>query len=140
MDWQYSKHMVPVARDLRREMTVAEGVLWEMLRGRRCGGWRFVRQAPVGPFVLDFYCPWAKLAVEADGDVHLVPSVAKRDTDRQAILEQEFGIIFVRFTNDAVIKSPATVSASISVACQSAQANQQNNPNQAHRRVLRPHS
>jgi len=58
------------ARTLRRRETAAERVLWESLRGRKLAGLKFRRQHPVGPFVLDFYCPDCKLAVEEDGDVH----------------------------------------------------------------------
>jgi len=51
-------------------MTLPEVVLWQHLRGRHFSGPRFRRQHPAGPYVLDFYCPAAKLAVEIDGYVH----------------------------------------------------------------------
>ena len=54
------------ARTLRRAMTRPEVLLWQVLR-ERPNGLRFRRQHPVGPFVLDFYCPAARLAIEVDG-------------------------------------------------------------------------
>ena len=54
-------------RDLRKGMTSAEVVLWKMLSGRRLEGLKFRRQFGVGPYVLDFYCPELRLAIELDG-------------------------------------------------------------------------
>src|SRR5262249_40464202 len=54
------------ARKLRKERTDAEGLLWSLLRGRRLAGWKFRRQHPIEPYVLDFYCHEARLAVELD--------------------------------------------------------------------------
>src|SRR5438874_3677081 len=56
-------------RALRREMTLPEIVLWQALR-RSLLGLRFRRQHPIGPYVLDFYCPSARLAIEIDGLAH----------------------------------------------------------------------
>lgn len=58
------------ARALRRRHTPAEHRLWQALRGRRLGGWKWRRLAPLGPFFLDFYCPAARLVLEADGGGH----------------------------------------------------------------------
>ena len=55
----------------------------------------------MGMYVLDFYCPALKLAIEIDGDSHLKPGANERDADRQAFVES-FGIRFLRFTNDQV--------------------------------------
>jgi very-short-patch-repair endonuclease len=59
------------ARTLRANQTESERRLWSELRGRRLGGWKWRRQAPVGPFIVDFYCPAARLVVELDGSQHL---------------------------------------------------------------------
>ena len=101
---QVQEMLRALARLARREPTPAEKVLWEMLRDHRCGGLGFRRQTIVGPFRLDFYCPAKKLAVEVDGSIHQEPEVLKRDADRQNILEQEFGIRFVRVSNEDVLK------------------------------------
>jgi type I restriction enzyme R subunit len=101
---QVQEMLRALARQARREPTPAEKVLWEMLRDHRCDGLGFRRQTIVGPFRLDFYCPAKKLAVEVDGSIHQEPEVLKRDADRQNILEQEFGIRFIRVGNEDVLK------------------------------------
>jgi len=58
------------ARELRRRMTPPEMRLWAHLRGKRLAGLKFRRQHPIGPYILDFYCASAKLAVEVDGRGH----------------------------------------------------------------------
>lgn len=69
------------ARALRRRLTPPEARLWTVLRGSKHMGLRFRRQHPVGPFVLDFYCPAASLAVEVDGlsHDHRIEADARRD-------------------------------------------------------------
>jgi len=58
------------ARALRRKMTLPEVILWQELRGARFKQLRFRRQHAIGPYILDFYCPAARLAVEVDGSAH----------------------------------------------------------------------
>lgn len=58
------------ARELRKNQTPPEGILWSRLRNRQVDGLKFRRQYPVGRVVLDFFCEEIKLAVEVDGDVH----------------------------------------------------------------------
>ena len=70
------------ARDLRRRLTLPEVLLWQALRGRKLGGARFRRQHPVGPYILDFYCEAARLAVEVDGDCHNDPDRMAHDARR----------------------------------------------------------
>ena len=77
------------ARALRRDMTLPEVVLWEALRGSRLEGWRFRRQHPMGPYVLDFYCPSARLAVEVDGAVHDHPDRIRHDARRDEWLAKQ---------------------------------------------------
>ncbi len=67
-------------------MTLPEVVLWAALRRERVDGLRFRRQHPVGPFVLDFYCAEARLAVEVDGSAHDGPTASARDAERDAWL------------------------------------------------------
>src|SRR5215216_260381 len=83
------------ARALRRAMTLPEVVLWQALRGG-VGGLRFRRQHPIGPYVLDFYCPAIRLAVEVDGAVHDIPNQAAHDLRRDAWLAAQ-GIQVLRF-------------------------------------------
>ena len=67
-------------------MTFPEVLLWQALRGGQVGGLRFRRQHPIGPYVLDFYCPALRLAVEIDGAAHDNPDRAGRDLRRDAWL------------------------------------------------------
>ena len=101
-----------VRRALRRRMTPAERCLWRILRNRRLGGARFRRQHGVGPYVVDFYCPASRLAVEIDGAVHEEPARAAYDAERERRLSA-LGIRVVRFTNRDVIAAPEVVAEAI---------------------------
>ena len=76
------KKTVEWARELRRKLSLPEGLLWAALRGRRLDGIRFRRQHPEGPYILDFYCEEAMLAVEVDGAVHEHPDQQAHDARR----------------------------------------------------------
>src|SRR5690349_13419669 len=76
------------ARELRRQMSLPEVVLWQALREGRLAGLRFRRQHPIGPYILDFYCPSAHLAVEVDGFAHDTAPRMRHDESRQAWLTQ----------------------------------------------------
>jgi very-short-patch-repair endonuclease len=67
------------ARRLRRELTLPEIILWDCLRKGRLEALRFRRQHPVGPYIVDFYCAGARLAVEIDGAGHGHPDQARHD-------------------------------------------------------------
>ena len=69
------------ARGLRREMTLPEVILWQALR-KRPGGLKFRRQHPCGPFILDFFCSDARLAIEVDGEAHSRGTRPNRDDAR----------------------------------------------------------
>ena len=90
-------------RQLRKNSTPAEAVLWEALRGSRLHGRKFRRQHSVGPYILDFYCSAEKLAVEVDGDDHFTADGAANDVERTAFL-QTHQIRVVRFANEEVIQ------------------------------------
>jgi very-short-patch-repair endonuclease len=90
------------ARKLRRDMSLPEVVLWQELR-RRQWTLRFRRQHPVGPYILDFYCPEAQLAIEVDGFVHDLPDQAAHDMRRDAWLREQ-GIRVLRFAAVDVLK------------------------------------
>ena len=76
-------------------MTLLEGLLWQALR-RGVGGLRFRRQHPIGAYVLAFYCPSIRLAVEIDGAAHDIPDQAGHDLRRDAWLAGQ-GIQVLRF-------------------------------------------
>ena len=82
-------------RKLRQNQTNAEELVWRFLRNRQLSGHKFRRQYSVDHFVIDFYCPELKLAVEVDGESHNEPDQQKKDISRQKYLEA-FNINFVR--------------------------------------------
>jgi len=93
------------ARKLRREATDAERRLWSAVRDRRLNGYRFRRQYPIGPFIVDFACTKERLIVEADGGQH---SDSKTDDARTAWLESR-GWRVVRFWNNEILQNPEGV-------------------------------
>ncbi|MDQ3078070.1 MAG: endonuclease domain-containing protein [Pseudomonadota bacterium] len=82
------------ARQLRRTLTLPEIALWAELR-RRPDGFKFRRQHPAGPYVLDFYCAEARLCIEVDGTAHSFEAQAAGDARRDALLA-EHGIATLR--------------------------------------------
>jgi very-short-patch-repair endonuclease len=89
------------ARRLRREAPFPERLLWSRLRAGQIGGVRFRRQHPAGVYVLDFYCPAARVAIELDGVSH--EGRERYDAERTAHVES-LGIRVIRFTDDEVLR------------------------------------
>lgn len=89
-------------RDLRKNQTNAEVVVWGLLRNKQMCGLRFFRQYSVGPYVLDFYCPSRRLAIEIDGGQHNALDTIEQDTRRTDYLS-EHGIQVIRFWNNEVL-------------------------------------
>jgi very-short-patch-repair endonuclease len=85
---------ITTARHLRRVLTVPEARLWNRLRQRVPGKPVFRRQHPIGPYVIDFYCAKAKLAIEIDGMNHDMGDRPPRDEQRDAWLK-EHGVTVV---------------------------------------------
>lgn len=90
----------PRRQSLREKSTQAEKILWERLR-RNNLGFKFFRQYSVEGYVMDFYCPDKRLAVEIEGSIHYLPSTQKYDKYREKYL-QAFGIKFLKFTNQEI--------------------------------------
>ena len=88
-------------RELRHNMTNAESLLWSQIRNKQIEGQRFLRQYSVEKYVLDFYCPIKKLAIEVDGVTHSTKEEKENDKIRQEAIEQ-LNIRFLRFTNNEV--------------------------------------
>jgi len=88
------------AKELRKNMTVTEQLLWRRLNKKQLGV-RFKRQHPIDIFIADFYCHQYKLVVEVDGEYH--NEQIEYDEGRTAELER-FGITVIRFTNDDVME------------------------------------
>jgi very-short-patch-repair endonuclease len=90
-------------RQLRREQTDAEKLLWYCLRGCQLYGLKFRCQCPFGPYVLDFYCHEYKLCVELDGGQHYTSAGLQHDEQRQIFLISH-GIYTLQFSNRDVLQ------------------------------------
>ncbi len=89
-------------RDLRNNATEIEALLWGKLRKKELGE-KFIRQYSVGKYILDFYCPHRKLAIEIDGSGHDEEKQIRHDEARTAFLEQ-YGIRVLRFWNNEIVR------------------------------------
>jgi len=105
----------PLRRHLRNHGTPAEAALWLLLKNCQLRGRRFRRQHSAGPYVLDFYCPAERLAIELDGAVHDDPARRAYDDARTAWLAER-GIRVVRFENRLVFEHPEAVLEAIAAA------------------------
>ena len=97
------------ARALRRRMTDAELRIWYFLRGRHLVGFKFRRQHPIGPYVVDFVCLEQKLVIELDGGQH---ASDPNDLRRDAFLQRN-GYRVLRFWNNEALSYTAAVCESI---------------------------
>jgi len=88
------------AKQLRKNMTPAETVLWMHLKAG-LEGYKFRRQHPIGIYIADFYCHRAKLIIELDGSIHQLEEVQQNDNKREADL-LEWGYQVIRFSNQEV--------------------------------------
>jgi very-short-patch-repair endonuclease len=93
------------ARELRKDLSLPEKLLWVRLRRREPGLPTFRRQHPFGPYVLDFYCSHARLCIEVDGESHSMGDHPARDGRRDAYLRAN-GIEVVRLTASYVLDDP----------------------------------
>ena len=93
--------MKPLRKTLRSEATPAERELWNILRQSNLGGYKFRRQHSVGRYIVDFYCPMERLAIELDGDSHFTDEATDYDHERTAFLNS-LNIRVLRFLNTDV--------------------------------------
>jgi len=107
-----SHETIKTCRYLRQYPTPAEELLWRHLRNKQLGGLKFRRQHPVAEFILDFYCPQLRLAIELDGGFHKEDETRKNDLERTRILNEK-GIRVIRFWNSEVLGKMAFVLAKI---------------------------
>ncbi len=99
-----ASHLVfELAKDLRRNMTDAEKLLWNHLKAG-VQGVKFRRQHPIGIYIADFYCHKIKLIVEIDGSIHNVEDVKENDKKREEDL-RGWGNTIIRFSNNHVFKN-----------------------------------
>ena len=96
----YDKNLVLRARELRNNQTEAEKYFWtNVLKSKKFKTFIFLRQKPVGNFIVDFYCSRLLLGIEIDGHIH----DKNRDKERDNILKEKFGITVLRYRNEDVM-------------------------------------
>ncbi|MEK7308497.1 MAG: DUF559 domain-containing protein [Nitrospirota bacterium] len=96
----YNPKSKQLARELRSQGVLSEVLLWNQLKGRKLCGYQFMRQKPIGNYIVDFYCSKLKLVIEIDGKSH--DGRFSYDMKRQQFLES-MGLTVIRF-NDADVK------------------------------------
>ncbi|MCX6855323.1 MAG: N-6 DNA methylase [Verrucomicrobia bacterium] len=100
--------LVERARQLRKNQTPAEEVLWEILRSRQFHDLKFRRQHQIGEYIVDLYCHEHNLVIEADGDVHDADHQKKHDKKRDAYLSS-IGMTVLRFRNEDILNNTDSV-------------------------------
>ena len=91
------------ARRLRKEMTDSERNLWTRLRRKQIMDVQFYRQKPIGPYIVDFYAPKAKIVVEVDGSQHMEKEIEQKDVKRDKYLKNQ-NLFVLRFDNLQVLQ------------------------------------
>ena len=94
-------------KNLRNCSTSAEATLWKLIKDKQIDGLKFRRQHSVGSYILDFYCPQIKLAIELDGEVH--NRQQDYDEQRSYFLNRVEGIEVLRFENRTVFENPEQI-------------------------------
>jgi type I restriction enzyme M protein len=102
------EYLLKNARELRKNQTDAESLIWDLVRDRQIANCKFRRQHPVGPYILDFYCHEKKLAIELDGGQHNTGHGIDRDHQRTRFLNEQ-GISVLRFWNNDVSQNTEAV-------------------------------
>ena len=110
----YNQKLIINSRSLRSGMTDAEQLLWKRVRFKQVRGLPFYRQKPLLKFIVDFYCPKAKLVIELDGSQHFEETHRAADVERDAALTG-LGLRVLRFDNRQVLLEIEAVLAVIDV-------------------------
>lgn len=110
----HDKRLVEFAREMRKEPSPAERLMWRVLRNRRLANFRFRRQQPIGPYIADFYCAIACLVIELDGDTHIGNEEA--DKRREEYLREQ-GLRVIRFWNVELFENSEGVLDAVCAAC-----------------------
>jgi very-short-patch-repair endonuclease len=100
----FNKNLKGFAKELRKNMTETELFLWSRIRRKQLYGFQFYRQKNIGSYIVDFYCPAAKLVIELDGGQHYSEDVMKEDKKRDDYLSS-LGLQVLRFSDREVFKN-----------------------------------
>ena len=120
-------HIFEKAKLLRNDMTEAELLLWEQLKGKKVLGLRFRPQHPIDIFIADFYCHPLKLVIEIDGGIHKSRDHKEYDIGRTGELNY-WGIEVIRFTNEEIEKDIIKVIETIRQKCLIRQSQMRKSP------------
>jgi very-short-patch-repair endonuclease len=100
----YNKRLKELSRELRKNMTDAEKLIWSRIRRKQLKGYQFYRQKNIGNYIVDFYCPAAKLIVEIDGGQHYSKEGTEKDKVRDNYVSR-LGFTVLRFSDREVLKN-----------------------------------
>jgi very-short-patch-repair endonuclease len=100
----YNKSLKDYSRELRKNMTDAEKLLWAKVRNRQMKGYQFYRQKIIENFIVDFYCPRANLIIEIDGGQHYSDEAKQKDVARDDFLKSS-GLRVFRFSDREVFEN-----------------------------------
>ena len=100
----YNKNLQSLARELRKNMTDAERLLWSKIRRKQVRGCQFYRQRTIGNYIADFYCPKAKVVIEVDGGQHYSWPGEELDKHRD-IQMRNLGLRVLRLSNIDVLQN-----------------------------------
>ena len=98
----YNPDLKKLASKLRNQSTQSEIRLWEELKGRKLNGYRFIRQKPIGDYIVDFFCKEAGLVIELDGISHHFEATMDKDERKQSYLES-IGLKVLHFDDEEVM-------------------------------------
>ncbi len=100
----FNKELKKFARELRKNMTDAERFLWTKIRRKQLKGCQFYRQKNIGNYIVDFYCPVAKLIIEIDGGQHYSKEGTKKDKIRDNYMAR-LGFTVFRFSDREIFEN-----------------------------------
>jgi very-short-patch-repair endonuclease len=101
-------YLKPIRKSLRNNATSAEATLWNILKTRQVGGYKFRRQHSIGKYVVDFYCPTLQLVIELDGEPHANLVNIALDSERDEFINQ-YGITVLRYENRWLFEYPEVI-------------------------------
>ncbi len=104
----YNKSLKQLSRNLRKNLTDAERLIWSKIRGKQLKGFQFYRQKIIGNYIVDFYCPKSKVVIEVDGSQHYSAEGKKKDCIRDDYMKG-VGITVLRFSDREVLENLETV-------------------------------
>ena len=101
---EYNKDLKQHSRELRKNMTDAERFLWAKIRGKQLKEYQFYRQQIIGNYIVDFYCPKAKIVLELDGGQHYNLAGKEKDRERDNYMKNQ-GVKVLRFSDREVFEN-----------------------------------